>query len=137
MTELSFLVDLLLNHKLPKATRDVVAARIKEVECKSSLYTQSAASSPPPRSPQPLPSGLPPHIAAQPLSTQAALVRQMQKDGALAEPIMIAPPPEAPPPVEQIAQTPQTMAALAHRQESINAGLAGIVDKQTGRKRKW
>ena len=32
MTELSFLLELLLNHKLPKSTREAVAARIKEVE---------------------------------------------------------------------------------------------------------
>jgi hypothetical protein len=32
MTELSFLIELLLNHDLPKATKDLIASRIKEVE---------------------------------------------------------------------------------------------------------
>lgn len=32
VTELQFLIDLLLNHKLPKATKDLVAKRIGEVE---------------------------------------------------------------------------------------------------------
>lgn len=32
MTELSFLLELLLNHKLPKKTKDAVAERIKVVE---------------------------------------------------------------------------------------------------------
>lgn len=32
MTELTFLVELLLNHRLQKPTRDAVATRIKEVE---------------------------------------------------------------------------------------------------------
>lgn len=32
MTELSFLIDLLLNHKLPKATREVVKARLNEIQ---------------------------------------------------------------------------------------------------------
>jgi len=32
MTELTFLIELLLNHDLPKATKDLVATRIKEVE---------------------------------------------------------------------------------------------------------
>ncbi len=32
MSELSFLIELLLNHKLPKGTKDAIAARIKEVE---------------------------------------------------------------------------------------------------------
>ena len=37
MTELSFLIELLLNHDLPKATKDLIASRIKEVE--SNLVT--------------------------------------------------------------------------------------------------
>jgi hypothetical protein len=32
MTELSYLIDLLLNHKLPKATKDSVAKRIQEIQ---------------------------------------------------------------------------------------------------------
>lgn len=32
MTELSFLIDLLLNHKLPKATQTAIKERIQEVE---------------------------------------------------------------------------------------------------------
>lgn len=38
MTELSFLVDLLLSeHKLPQAVKKLIAERIKEVESRSSL----------------------------------------------------------------------------------------------------
>lgn len=32
MSELSFLIELLLNHELQKETKDLIAARIKEVE---------------------------------------------------------------------------------------------------------
>lgn len=32
MTELTFLIELLLNHELKKETKDAIAARIKEVE---------------------------------------------------------------------------------------------------------
>ncbi len=32
MTELSFLIELLLNHELKKETKDLIAGRIKEVE---------------------------------------------------------------------------------------------------------
>lgn len=32
MTELSFLIELLLNHELKKETKDLIASRIKEVE---------------------------------------------------------------------------------------------------------
>lgn len=45
MTELSFLLELLLEHKIPKDTRVAVAARIKQVE--SSMHSvQNATSSP-------------------------------------------------------------------------------------------
>lgn len=66
MTELSFLIDLLLNHKLPKATKDAVAARIKDIEQAS---------------PQPRPSIQPiaaPQVAqvAQTPAAQAALAQR-------------------------------------------------------------
>ncbi len=32
MSELSFLIDLLLNHKIPKKTKDAIQSRIKEIE---------------------------------------------------------------------------------------------------------
>ncbi len=39
MTELSFLIELLLNHDLPKATKDLIAQRIKEVEQNLTSHT--------------------------------------------------------------------------------------------------
>ena len=62
MTELSFLLDLLLNHKLPKPVRAAVTARIKDVEGRLSPTLE--------RRPNPA-SG-----ATQPPSTLAALARQ-------------------------------------------------------------
>jgi hypothetical protein len=32
MSEITFLIELLLNHKLTKTTKEVIAARIKEIE---------------------------------------------------------------------------------------------------------
>jgi hypothetical protein len=32
ISELSFLIDLFMNHKLPRATKELIAQRIKEVE---------------------------------------------------------------------------------------------------------
>jgi hypothetical protein len=98
VSELSFLVELLLNHKLPKATKDAIAARIKEVECRTSSYSPRSVSSSP-LSSLPAPS-LPAHIANQPASTQAAMMRH----GDIAA--LPPPAPEAPPPVEVIAHTP-------------------------------
>lgn len=108
MTELTFLVELLLNHKLPKATKDLVAQRIREVE--EGLILRP---SPPPRvapSPQ----------AAQAPSTQAILDRN---------PDLVQP--------AAVGQTPAAVAALNSRQEAINASLNGKVDKAAGRPRKF
>jgi hypothetical protein len=66
-------------------------------------------------------------------STLAAMARHA--DPTLA----VAPPPEMPPvpTVEQIAQTPETAAAMNHRNETIANAIAGKIDKTTGRPRKW
>jgi hypothetical protein len=65
--------------------------------------------------------GLLPHLANQAPSTQKAL---------LANPDLL-------PKVEQIAQTPATMAAMASREQAIAESIAGKVDKVTGRPRKF
>ena len=108
MSELSFLVDLLVNHKLPKATSDVVLERLKSVE--ASLENHAPAK---PRLPGP----------AQAASTQAILDRNPDLVAAI--------------PVEQVAQTPAAMAAMASRETAIAESLAGKVDKTTGRPRKF
>lgn len=108
MTELSYLIDLLLNHKLSKATKDSVANRIKEIQ---EIYK-----------PHPVAKPLAPGGVQQAPSTQAFLDRN---------PDLIQPSQ----PVEVIAQTPATAAALEHRAKSI--ANAGVADKATGRPRKW
>lgn len=115
MTELSFLVDLLLNHKLPVATRRAVAERIKEVEryflpsnTASKQYSASASNQAP--------------------STQRILERNPD--------LFVAPPPVMPP-VEQVAQTPATAAAMNSRNQAISDSLSGKIDKVSGRPRKF
>lgn len=44
MSELSFLIELLLNHDLPKETKALIAERIKEVE--TNITTKPVAQSP-------------------------------------------------------------------------------------------
>lgn len=61
MSELSFLIELLLNHKLPKAVKTLVADRIKEIE------------GGPKRAPVSHAPGLPAHLIGQAPSTMAAL----------------------------------------------------------------
>lgn len=108
MTELSFLIDLLLNHRLQKGTKEVIQQRIKDVEAGMAMPMQV------PRAVA-MPAHLSPAIAMQSPSTQAL----MAKHAAMGEP------PPAPVKVEQIAQTPAAQAALASRQQAIAIGLSG------------
>lgn len=112
MNELSFLVELLLHHKVPKAIRELVAERIK-------VISGSAPQRPVIQGQQQAP------------STQAALARHTGLDPG---PGFVPPTPE---PVAVVAQTPATVAALNSRQEAINAALSGKVDKVSGRPRKF
>ena len=121
MTELSFLIDLLLNHDLPAKTKHVIAERIKEVE--SNLVAK------------PIQQQIQYHVPNMPAQAPSTLAL-MAKHGEL-PPIMPAPQMPAPEPVAVIAQTPATAAAMNHRNETIAQALSGKVDKTTGRPRKW
>ena len=129
MTELSFLVDLLLNHKLPKATRDAVASRILEVE--QLLCPPGVAYAPMPSF---VPDKLRPQGVPQAASTLAAMARHPDLFVGQVQAMPVAAPPE---PVAVIAQTPAAVAAMNSRQQAIAESLAGKIDKQTGRPRKF
>ncbi len=121
MTEISFLIELLLNHKLSKATKDLIAARIKELSDKSSpaaIRTISPV--------QQLTGGVP-----QAPSTLAAMARH----GEL--PPVNIPVQEAPDPVAVVAHTPAAQAAMQSRQEAINRAIAGKIDKGQTSPRKF
>ena len=109
MNELSFLIELLMNHKLPRATKELVAERIKAFDSSTMRMPQ-------------VPQHQSTFLAQQAPSTQEALV----KHGLV---------PEAP--VEVIAQTPATAAAMASRQQAIAESIAGKIDKTTGRPKKF
>lgn len=113
-TELSFLIDLILNHKLQKVSKDAIAARIKEVECSGNLPRISAA---------PLPRPAVVDGALQSASTIAAMARH--QEGA------------PPAPVSIIAQTPIAQAAMASRQQAINSAITGKNEKGQTSPRKW
>lgn len=123
MTELSFLIKLLLLDELPKPIKEMVAERIREVEmllCKSGdAYTQVKVNLPQTHQ---VPINFPGVISSRnggPPSTQPP------------PPPIIAEQPEV------VAQTPQTQAALASRQQAIDAALSGKIDKVNGRPRKF
>lgn len=103
-TELSFLIEVLMNHKLPKPTKELVRTRIMYVESMMGLI--------PPRPPMPRP-----EFQGQAPSMQAIMARN---------PDLVAAP------VAIVAQTPATAAALNSRQEAIGISLSGIPEK--GRK---
>lgn len=114
MSELSFLIELLLNHDLPKATKDLLASRIRDVEA-------NLVAAPQPR--QPVVTAI--NGVYQAPSTIAAMARH----GDLTAPtISIAA--NAPSiPVEQVAQTPAAAAAINSRNEAINNAISGKVEK--------
>lgn len=122
MTELSFLIDLLLNHELQKVTKDLIAMRIKDVEAGLTQPTYMVQPGPPIGQRVPYPNG-----------TQAAsTLALMAKHGDI--PI----PPQAqvqPTQVENIGQTPQAAAAMATRNAIINEAIAG--KRGDVRSKKW
>ena len=129
-SELSFLIDLLLNHKLVKATAELIAERIKEVE--ANLSARPAMHQPIAQVPKT------PHIAAQAPSMQAIMARhpdliagvpvqqELNSDSML-----------VPSPIAVIAQTPAASAAMASRNQAINESISGKIDKVSGRPRKF
>lgn len=121
MTELGFLLELLLNHKLPKATRVAVTERVKEVEGRLGARPVALA---------PI-QNVPPQLANQSPSTIAA----MMKHPDLVQGMAVPPPPPAP--VENIAQTPATAAALASRQAAIQEAMSGKPEKGRTSPRKF
>lgn len=127
MTELSFLLDLLMNHRLQKATKEIVAQRIKEVE--ESLNQK-------PQVPfQPKPIVLPPNLAGQSPSTLAL----MAKHGDLPpiEPIVMPEIPPVTPNVTAIAQNHATQLAMESRQQAIRTGMSGKPISGETKPRKW
>lgn len=113
ISELSFLIELLLKHKLPPATKDLIATRIKDVE----EHTRSSHTIPFVSNRPVAPGGV-----AQAASMQAIMDRN---------PDLVTQP------VAVIAQTPETAAAMNSRNTAIAESMAGKVDKVTGRPRKF
>lgn len=80
MTELSFLIDLLMNHKLPKVTKELIAARIKEVEetYQAPVAQQVRSSAPLRQRAVPAPAAEPVAVVAQTPATAAAMAERQQ-----------------------------------------------------------
>lgn len=143
MTELTFLLDLLLNHKLPMATRVAITERVKEVEQR---LNQAPMQMVPRGTAAPVPQNLPPHLVGQSPSTIAAMTRNgfvpesPRTEGVITNTvefrgIQIQPP--EPQSVTVIAQTPAAMAALNDRQAAISQAISGKPEKGRTSPRKF
>ncbi len=102
MTELSFLLDLLLNEKLSKSVKAKVAARVTEVEA---TYSRPMVA-------QPLPQAKVINGALQAPSTVAALERHAQMVNEVPAPPIVA-------------ATPVVAHALQNREQVIALGMSG------------
>ena len=124
MTELSFLLDLLLDHKLPKATREAITDRIRGFDVRHPINPITYQT----------PSQRPPKTAQSP-STQRIL-DEMANEG-----LVLSPEPqaihEAPGMPAQIAQTPAAAIALAQRNEAIRIATSGKEEKGRTSPRKF
>ena len=141
MTELGFLLDLLLNHKLPLKTRQAVTERVKHVEegltPKQVFYPRG----------EPTPPPLPKQLAIQSPSTLTAMMRHAEQGVPNAQPPILAcadqqpmisaVPPPPPQPVAVVAQTAATQAAMAAREAAIAGQISGKPDKGQTRPRKF
>lgn len=130
MTELSFLLELLLNHKLPKPTKEAITHRIKEVEARFVQTPQQSLL------PVPGPQAIRPPRGAQSASTQRILDEMaaegsnpIQGDG-LGGYVDISQP-------AVIAQTPAALAALNARNEAIRIATSGKEEKGRTSPRKF
>jgi hypothetical protein len=136
MTDLSFLIHLLLDHKLAKTTRDVIAARIKEVESQMPLGQAIRTSQPysQPQASMPAHALANPFVASQSPSTQAAMARHA--DPSIVPQITREIVAEQAP-VAVVAQTPMAQAAMISRHQAIAVGIKGEPIKGETRPRKW
>lgn len=112
MTELSFLLELLLNHKLPKKTKDTIKFRIDEIQ--TSIPTNN-----------------------RPIRTTGIQqAPSMQKAIEELEAEKFQKPPN-PINIDGYANTPQAAQALLKRQELINNALQGKEEKGRTSPRKY
>ncbi len=140
-TELSFLVEILLNHKLAKSTRDLIAERVKAISESPTSITYGRQNYPGlvnpivgPSASLPNPTGVP-----QSPSTLALMAKHAASDSGLAPTVNIVPTQPAVEAVQPaiIAQTPMTAMAMNDRHSAIAAAMSGKPEKGRTSPRKF
>lgn len=128
MTELSFLIDLLLNEKLSKPVKDKIAGRIREIEATPREWTAQPAG----MRPHPMnPAAIPAHLAGQSASTIANFMKHnptavdVTPQPPAAQIETPADPNEAPAQPAAVVASPQAAHAMAARQAAINLAISG------------
>lgn len=122
MSELSFLLQLLLEHKLPRPTKVAITDRIKEIEVGRTQPAQAIHVQRPPRT-------------AQSPSTQRILDEMAAEQGIETVPVVSNQAIDEMPAV--IAQTPAAVAALNARNEAIRIATSGKEEKGRTSPRKF
>lgn len=113
MSELSFLLDLLLNHKLSKSVKDLIANRIREIESRTTALSPARIVS------------VPASLAGQSPSTIANMMKHSTGESVPLPTIADTMPVETPQPPGIVAGTPATAAALESRNKAIAQALSG------------
>lgn len=140
-TELSFLVELLLNHKLAKATKDLIAERIQKVEANFSMGHLNQQVNKVPSQAMFAGSLINQTGVQQSASTMALMQKHANLAGMpIAEfsgdkplPMVMA----EPVPVANVAQTPMTAMAMNDRHAAISAAISGKPEKGRTSPRKF
>lgn len=128
MSELSFLLDLLLNEKLSKPVKEKITLRVAEVEKTFYQYPKSVQTGAPlavTPSGGFLPANLPPHIAGQSPSTIAKFLEHQALGLPPVTAIGEVAPGAVPTAPAVVAATPQAIAAVAKRDQAIATALSG------------
>lgn len=128
MTELSFLLELLLEHELPKATQTLIKERVKEIQVQPPrLMTQMAGQ----RAPR----------TNQAPSTQRMLDQMAEENGLtpvqMSTAMDVASQVQAQTIPNQIAQTPAAVVAMNQRAEAIRIATSGKEEKGRTSPRKF
>ena len=127
MTELSFLLELLLEHELPKATQTLIKERVKEIQVQQPI----AYAAPIQR----------PSRTSQAASTQRILDQMAEQQGLgpvqMSTAMDVASQVQAQTTPNQIAQTPAAAMAMAQRAEAIRIATSGVEEKGRTSPRKF